>query len=103
MSFLGYWILSLIIWSFMLNVSLVIVIIFAFFGYYIFCKPLSYLSSNMKNFICNFFFEGFDIFEAYYQGFEVPRLIRFIFKLIFFFIIFFIAYFFTSLYLGIIN
>ena len=87
----------------MLNISLVIVIVFALLGYHFICKPFSYLSTKIEKLICDFFFEGFNIFEAYYQGIEFPRLIKIVFKFIFFISIFYVAYFFMSSYLLIIN
>mgnify|MGYP000052796020 CR=1 FL=1 len=84
-------------------IGMFIVIVFALFGYHFICKPFSYLSIKIEKFICNFFFEGFNIFEAYYQSIEFPRLIRIIYKFIFFISIFFVAYFFMSSYLLIIN
>ena len=41
LTFLGYWIISLIFWSFMMNISLIIVIVFSIVGHYIFSKPLA--------------------------------------------------------------
>ncbi len=86
MTFLGYWIVSLIIWSFMMNISLIIVIIFSFLGYHLICKPLAFLLHKSKKFTIDYFFNGFNIFEAYYEGFEIGRLVRIFIKLVFFFI-----------------
>ena len=86
MTFLGYWILSLIIWSFMMNISLIIVIIFAILGYHLICKPLAFLLHKTKKIIISYMFNGFDIFSAYYAGFELGRVIRVSLKLIFFII-----------------
>tara|TARA_A100000164_G_scaffold236188_1_gene209760 strand:- start:102 stop:455 length:354 start_codon:yes stop_codon:yes gene_type:complete len=86
MTFLGYWILSLIIWSFMMNISLIIVIIFSFIGYHLICKPLAFLLHKSKKFTSDYFFNGFNIFDAYYEGFEIGRLVRIFIKLVFFFI-----------------
>ena len=91
MSFLGYWIVSLIIWSFMMNISLIIVIIFTFLGYHLVCKPLAFFLHKSKKFIINYFFKGFDIFSAYYPGFEVGRIVRIVLKLFFFLITFMIS------------
>tara|TARA_Y200000002_G_scaffold130075_1_gene107168 strand:- start:306 stop:659 length:354 start_codon:yes stop_codon:yes gene_type:complete len=91
MTFLGYWVLSLIIWSFMMNISLIIVIIFSFLGYHLICKPLAYLLHKSKKFTSNYFFNGFNIFDAYYAGFEIGRLVRIFIKLVFFFVTLIIA------------
>ena len=91
MTFLGYWIISLIIWSFMMNISLIIVIIFSFLGYHLICKPLAFLLHKSKKFTIDYFFNGFNIFEAYYEGFEIGRLVRIFIKLVFFFITLIIA------------
>ena len=84
MTFLGYWIVSLIIWSFMMNISLIIVIIFSILGYHLICKPLAFLLHQSKKIIVNYFFNDFNIFEAYYAGFELGRIVRITLKLIFF-------------------
>ena len=47
-TFLGYWIFSLIIWSFIMNISLVIVIIFGIIGYHLVCKPLAFLLHHIQ-------------------------------------------------------
>ena len=86
MTFLGYWIVSLVVWSFMMNISLIIVIIFSFLGYHLICKPLAFLLHKSKKFIIDYFFNGFNIFDAYYGGFEIGRLVRIFIKLVFFFI-----------------
>ena len=91
MTFLGYWILSLIIWSFMMNISLIIVFIFIFLGYHLICKPLAFLLYKSKKTISDYFFNGFNIFDAYYAGFEIGRLVRIFIKLVFFFITLIIA------------
>ena len=91
MTFLGYWVLSLIIWSFMMNISLIIVIIFSFLGYHLICKPLAFLLHKSKKFTSNYFFNGFNIFDAYYAGFEIGRLVRIFIKLVFFFVTLIIA------------
>ena len=91
MTFLGYWILSLIIWSFMMNISLIIVIIFSFLGYHLICKPLAFLLHRSKKAIIEYFFNGFNIFDAYYEGFEIGRLVRIFIKLVFFLITLIIA------------
>ena len=90
-TFLGYWIVSLIVWSFMMNISLIIVIIFSFLGYHLICKPLAFLLHKSKKFTIDYFFNGFNIFEAYYEGFEIGRLVRIFIKLVFFFITLIIA------------
>ena len=91
MTFLGYWIVSLVVWSFMMNISLIIVIIFSFLGYHLICKPLAFLLHKSKKFTIDYFFNGFNIFEAYYEGFEIGRLVRIFIKLVFFFITLIIA------------
>ena len=91
MTFLGYWIVSLVIWSFMMNISLIIVIIFSILGYHLICKPLAFLLHKSKKLIISIFFNGFDIFSAYYAGFEPGRIVRVSLKLIFFFMTMLIA------------
>jgi hypothetical protein len=91
MTFLGYWIVSLVIWSFMMNISLIIVIIFSILGYHLICKPLAFLLHKSKKLIISNFFNGFDIFSAYYAGFEPGRIVRVSLKLIFFFMTMLIA------------
>ena len=49
--FLGYWIGSLIIWSFAMNVSLVIVIVFSIIGNFVVVRPLAKLFFLLKNFV----------------------------------------------------
>ena len=90
-TFLGYWIVSLVIWSFMMNISLIIVIIFSILGYHLICKPLAFLLHKSKKLIIGNFFNGFDIFSAYYAGFEPGRIVRVSLKLIFFFMTMLIA------------
>ena len=90
-SFLGYWIVSLIIWSFMLNISLIIVIVFSIVGYHLICKPMAYLMFKLKIFLIKNIFDGFDIFEAYYAGLESGRIVRIIVKFSFMLLIFTIA------------
>lgn len=90
-TFLGYWIVSLVIWSFMMNISLIIVIIFSILGYHLICKPLAFLLHKSKKLIINYFFNGFDIFNAYYAGFEPGRIVRVFLKFIFFFLTMMIA------------
>ncbi len=102
MTFLGYWIISLIIWSFMMNISLIIVIIFSFLGYHLICKPLAFLMHKSKKLAIDHFFNGFNIFEAYYEGFEIGRIVRISIKFIFFVITFTIAKLFIQGYLALI-
>ena len=90
-TFLGYWIVSLVIWSFMMNISLIIVIIFSILGYHLICKPLAFLLHKSKKLIIGNFFNDFDIFSAYYAGFEPGRIVRVSLKLIFFFMTMVIA------------
>jgi len=103
MTFLGYWILSLIIWSFMMNISLIIVIIFSILGYHLVCKPLAFVLQKAKKAVIKYLFDGFNIFEAYYAGFEPGRIARIFLKLIFFFITLVIAKIFMEGYLAFIK
>ncbi len=90
-AFLGYWIVSLIFWSFMMNISLIIVIVFSIIGHYLLSKPLAALFFIVKNILKKNYFNNLDIFEAYYAGFELGRIVRIITKSIYFIIIFLIA------------
>ena len=101
--FLGYWIGSLIIWSFAMNISLVIVIVFSIIGNYIVVRPLAKLFYSLKNFVNEKFFNNFDIFEAYYEGFETGRITRILLKLSFFIITMIISKIFMEAYLTFIN
>ena len=69
-----------------MNISLIIVIIFSILGYHLICKPLAFLLHKSKKLTTDYFFNGFNIFEAYYSGFELGRLVRIFIKLVFFFI-----------------
>jgi len=101
--FLGYWIGSLIIWSFAMNVSLVIVIVFSIIGNFVVVRPLAKLFFLLKNFVNKKFFNNFDIFEAYYAGFELGRITRIFLKLSFFIITMIISKIFMEAYLTFIN
>ena len=101
--FLGYWIGSLIIWSFAMNVSLVIVIVFSVIGNYVVVRPLAKLFFLLKNFVNKKFFNNFDIFEAYYAGFELGRVTRIFLKLSFFMITMIVSKIFMEAYLTFIN
>ena len=57
MTFLGYWILSLIIWSFMMNISLIIVILFSILGYHLVCKPLAFVLHKSKKIVIKYLFD----------------------------------------------
>ena len=103
MSFLGYWILSLVIWSVMKHISFTIVIIFSILGYHLICKPLAFLLHKSKKIIIDKLFNGFNIFEAYYAGLEPGRIVRISLKLLFFFLTLFIAKLFMEAYLAFIN
>ena len=92
MSLLGYWILSLIICAVFNNISLVIVIVWAFVGYQVVVKPAAWFQLKMQQWIIQNFFNGFDIFTAFYQGFELGRIVRLIFKLFFFLKLYVVAY-----------
>ena len=100
MTFLGYWILSLIIWSFLMNISLIIVIIFSVLGYHLICKPMAFLLYRVKKLIISHIFNGFNIFTAYYAGFEFGRIVRISLKLIFFILTLLIAKIFMQGYLA---
>ena len=69
-----------------MNFSLIIVIIFSFLGYHLICTPLAFLLHKSKKITSDYFFNGFNIFEAYYAGFEIGRLVRIFIKLVFFLI-----------------
>ena len=101
--FLGYWIISLIIWSVYDNITFVIVIVFSIVGNYIVVRPLAKLFFFIKNFVNKKFFNNFDIFEAYYPGLELGRIVRITLKLLFFLVFLFIAKFFMEIYLVLIN
>jgi hypothetical protein len=98
--FLGYWLLSLIIWCFLMKITIVTVIIFGFIGYHIVCKPLAFLLHKTKKFITDYFFNGFNIFEAYYAGFELGRIVRIVVKYTYFIITLIIAKVFQEGYLA---
>ena len=85
-----------------MNISLIIVIIFSFLGYHLICKPLAFLLHRSKKAIIEYFFNGFNIFDAYYEGFEIGRLVRIFIKLVFFFITLTIAKIFMEGYLTLI-
>ena len=87
----------------MMNISLIIVIIFGILGYHVVCKPLAFLLHQSKKIIIKNFFDGFNIFEAYYAGMELGRVVRITLKLIFFLITLFIAKLFIEVYLVLIN
>ena len=101
--FLGYWIGSLIIWSMYDNITFVIVIVFSILGNYIVVRPLAKLFFLLKNFVNKKFFNNFDIFEAYYAGFELGRITRIFLKLSFFIITMIISKIFMEAYLTFIN
>ena len=86
-----------------MNISLIIVIIFAIIGYHLVCKPLAFLLHKSKKVIIESLFNGFNIFEAYYAGMEPGRITRIALKLIFFFLTLTIAKIFMEAYLAFIN
>ncbi len=86
-----------------MNISLVIVIIFGIIGYHLVCKPLAFLLHHIKKIVVNYFFNGFNVYEAYYTGLELGRIARIITKVIFFIITLIIAKIFIELYLFILN
>jgi len=87
----------------MMNISLIIVIIFAVLGYHLICKPLAFLLHKSKKMIINNLFNGFNIFEAYYAGLEPGRIVRIVLKIVFFLITLFIAKLFMEAYLAFVN
>ena len=86
-----------------MNVSLVIVIVFSIIGNFVVVRPLAKLFFLLKNFVNKRFFNNFDIFEAYYAGFELGRIIRILSKLSFFIITMTISKMFMEAYLTFIN
>ena len=86
-----------------MNVSLVIVIVFSVIGNFVVVRPLAKLFFLLKNFVNKRFFNNFDIFEAYYAGFELGRIIRISLKLSFFIITMIISKMFMEAYLTFIN
>lgn len=103
LTFLGYWVMSLIFWSFLMNISLIIVIVFSIIGHYLLSKPLAATLYIFKNFLKKNYFNNLDIFEAYYAGFELGRIVRIVTKFTFFLIILFIARIAMQGYLSFIN
>ena len=87
----------------MMNISLIIVIIFVVLGYHLICKPLAFLLHKSKKIIIENLFNGFNIFEAYYAGFEIGRITRIFLKLSFFIITMIISKIFMEAYLTFIN
>ena len=87
----------------MMNISLIIVIIFSILGYHLVCKPLAFVLHKAKKTVIKYLFDGFNIFEAYYAGFEPGRIARIFLKLIFFFITLVIAKIFMEGYLAFIK
>ena len=87
----------------MMNISLIIVIIFAILGYHLVCKPLAFLLHKSKKVIIYSLFNGFNIFEAYYAGLEPGRIVRISLKLAYFLITLFVAKLFMEAYLVFIN
>ena len=86
-----------------MNISLIIVIIFAILGYHLVCKPLAFLLHKSKKIIINNLFNGFNIFEAYYAGLEPGRIMRISLKLAFFLITLFVAKLFMEAYLAFVS
>jgi len=87
----------------MMNISLIIVIIYSILGYHLVCKPLALLLHKSKKIIINSLFNGFNIFEAYYAGLELGRIVRILLKLIYFLITLIVAKLFMEAYLAFIN
>lgn len=87
----------------MMNISLIIVIIFSIFGYHVVCKPLAFLFHKSKKIIIDNIFDGFNIFEAYYAGFETGRIVRITLKLVYFLISLLVAKLFMELYLAFVS
>jgi len=86
-----------------MNISLIIVIIFAILGYHLVCKPLAFFLHKSKKIIIQSLFNGFNIFEAYYAGLEPGRIVRISLKLAYFLITLFVAKLFMEAYLVFIN
>ena len=86
-----------------MNISLIIVIIFAIIGYHLVCKPLAFLLHKSKKIIIESLFNGFNIFEAYYAGLEPGRIIRISLKIVYFLMTLFIDKLFMEAYLVFIN
>ena len=87
----------------MMNISLIIVIIFTILGYQVVCKPLAFILHKTKKIIIDSLFNGFNIFEAYYAGLELGRIVRITLKLVYFLVTLFIAKLFMEAYLAFIN
>ena len=68
--FLGYWIGSLIIWSFAMNVSLVIVIVFSIIGNFVVVRPLAKIFFLLKNFVKSSYTKISDLLTWIYEGFS---------------------------------
>ena len=83
-----------------MNISLIIVIIFSVLGYHLICKPMAFLLYRVKKLIISPIFNGFNIFTAYYAGFEFGRIVRISLKLIFFILTLLIAKIFMQGYLA---
>ena len=86
-----------------MNISIIIVIIFAILGYHLVCKPLAFLLHKSKKIIINNLFNGFNIFEAYYAGLEPGRIVRISLKLAYFLVTLFVAKLFMEAYLAFID
>ena len=87
----------------MMNISLIIVIIFTILGYQVVCKPLAFILHKTKKIIIDSLFNGFNIFEAYYAGLELGRIVRITLKLVYLLVTLFIAKLFMEAYLAFIN
>ena len=66
-------------------------------------KPNIVIWLGFKNFVNKRFFNNFDIFEAYYAGFELGRITRIFLKLSFFMITMIVSKMFMEAYLTFIN
>ena len=86
-----------------MNVSLVIVIVFSIIGNFVVVRPLAKLFFLLKNFVNKRFFNNFDIFEAYYAGFELGRITRIFLKFSFFMVTMIVSKIFMEGYLTFIN
>ena len=73
--------------------------VFGFIGYHFICKPLAFFFFKFKSMIINNFFNGFNIFEAYYDGLQIGRIVRVIVKFSAFLMVFFISKFSLEFYL----
>ena len=67
------------------------------------CANFNKCLNRSKKIIIDYFFNGFNIFDAYYAGLEPGRIVRIVLKLVFFLITLSIAKLFMEAYLAFIN